>query len=468
MNLPVAVIGNGAAAAEAVIALRENGFVGDIHVFADNDHAPYNPMLGTYLVAGKIPLEQAFPFGDHRAFYEANRVTFHASEPVTEIDAVARTMHTSLGATHSYDNCLVASGARPAVPPVAGLREALVLDAAQESADSANLHKHTVPAGGDERLPRRIFTIQTLGDVQGLKMAAETVCTTATREPQAAVVGASFAGVKIASVLHDMGMHVTFIEREPSILPLSAHPDCARLLERHLREEGYQLRLGAALSAVSPQATGVRLDFGSLPGAAQPGGMAGGTACEDGEAQQEVDLVVVCTGNRPSLSFMKPGQVDIGTGILVNDDMRSSIPTLYAAGDVAQGKNLLSGRHEIIGLWASARLQGRAAGRSMAGAPAEYRGGVPNNITHVGNLLFASVGCLREYDQIEISDGNGSHDGATLAGQHFELRAWQEGRLVGVNYVGRCLDVGVAKHALLKAAIGATQEMEATWTKFNG
>ena len=94
----------------------------------------------------------------------------------------------------------------------------------------------------------------------------------------------------------------------------------------------------------------------------------GGTACEESATQDEVDLVVVCTGNRPALGFLTPGQVDIGRGILVDEQMRSSVPTLYAAGDVAQGKNVLSGRHEIIGLWSSARYQGRAAGRSLAGA----------------------------------------------------------------------------------------------------
>ena len=68
--------------------------------------------------------------------------------------------------------------------------------------------------------------------------------------PRAAVVGASFAGVKIAAVLHEMGLRVCLVEREPHILPLSAHPDCARLMETHLLEEGYELRLGAALARV--------------------------------------------------------------------------------------------------------------------------------------------------------------------------------------------------------------------------
>ncbi len=287
----------------------------------------------------------------------------------------------------------------------------------------------------------------------------------ASGEPaRAAVIGASFAGVKIAAVLHDMGLRVSLVERETSILPLSAHPDCAHIMEAHLLEEGYELRLGAALAGVEtigPDAGAgsgkIRLNFGALPGAADPGG-AGGTACEESAAQEDVDIVVVCTGTRPSLSFLTPGQIDIGVGILVDEQMRSNVPTLYAAGDAAQGKNVLSGRHETIGLWSSARYQGRAAGRSLAGVPTGYRGGVPHNITHVGRMLFASVGCMNDYDRMVVCSEDDSH----------QFRVWQDGRLAGVNLLNCCLSAGVTKQALLRAAAGATIETEATWISFNG
>jgi len=167
---------------------------------------------------------------------------------------------------------------------------------------------------------------------------------------------------------------------------------------------------------------------------------------------------VVCTGNRPALSFLTPGQVDAGTGILVDDQMRSSIPTLRAAGDVAQGKNLLSGRREIIGLWSSARYQGRAAGRSLAGAPSGYPGGLPHNITHVGHLMFASMGCVDDYDKVTITHDEDS----------WQVRLSREGRLVGVNLLDCCLSAGVMKQAFLRATTGMASDLEATWTSFSG
>ncbi len=495
MKGPIAIIGNGGAAAEAVLALRANGYAGDIHLFADNRHAPYNPMLGPYLVAGKIPLERAFPFGDGPAFYGGQNVTTHLGDPVARLDAEAQELMTASGFTQGYSRCLVATGARAAVPPIAGLRE--LVTSSRGAAAGA----------------RRVFTIQTLDDALALRQAADELVAhrrpgswpgrsparapagprTGARggkaapapsdpRPRAAVIGASFAGVKVAAVLHDLGFAVTLVEKEASILPLAAHPEAARVLETHLLAEGYELRLGAALAGVRLQEAAadlrggapdvppgkIHLDFGALPGAADPGG-AGGTACEESAAQEEVDLLVVCTGNRPALDFLVPGQVDVGTGILVDDQMRASIPTLFAAGDVAQGRNLLSGRREIIGLWSSARFQGRAAGRGLAGLVSGYQGGVPHNVTHVGRILFAGIGCVDDYDDVTTTREGGS----------WQVRLWRDGRLVGVNLVGSCLSAGVVKQALARATMATTEpaaaeaaagvkaRMEATWTSFS-
>ncbi|OFW58333.1 MAG: hypothetical protein A2133_01750 [Actinobacteria bacterium RBG_16_64_13] len=437
MRVPLAIVGNGGAAAEAVVALRAHAYAGDIHLFADNQDAPYNPMLGTYLISGAIPLERAFPFGDGHRFYEDHGVTTHLGQAVTALDAAEQRLTTGDGSAYSYDYCLVATGARPAVPPVLGLREALA-----------------APGGAQER---RVFTLRSFSDAAGLKETLACLRSRPGEPARVAVVGASFVGIKVASLVHDLGMRVCLIEREPHILPLSAHPDCARPMEDHLLEQGYELRLGAALAGVEMGPFGVRLDFGALPGAADPSG-AKGTACEESTTQEDVDLVVVCAGIRTSLDLLAAGQVDTAEGILVDERMRSSIPTLYAAGDVAQGKNLLSGRHEIIGSWASARYQGRAAGRSLAGAPAGYPGGVPHNITHVGRLLFASVGCIKDYDRMTIC-----RDGNSL-----QVRVWQGERLAGVNLLDCCLNAGTMKQALLRAATGAVTNTGATWISFNG
>jgi len=443
VSIPLAIVGNGGAAAEAVLALRANGYAGEIHLFADNDEAPYNPMLGPYLISGAIPPERALPFGDKETFYGGNRVTAHLGSVVASLDAEEQTLVTAGGVSYRYDRCLVATGARPSLPSVPGLREAL-----KGEPDS-----------------RRVFTLRSLEDALRLKDALSRLTMGPAAGLRAAVIGASLVGVKIAALFRELGLRVCLIEREPHLLPLAAHPDCARMMEASLLEDGYDLRLGASLCSVDAAGEQIRLTFGPRRGAVAAGGAEGGRVAPEDEAvdttranSEDFDLVVVCTGIRPSLDFLVKGQVEIDAGILVDEQMRSSIPTLYAAGDVAQGMNLMSGRHETIALWASARYQGRAAGRSLAGARGGYRGSIPSSISHVGCMLFASVGRLSDYDCLTTS-----RDGNSL-----DLRVWRDGRLVGVNLLNCCLSAGAMKQALQKAASGATIGTEASWINFSG
>jgi hypothetical protein len=76
----------------------------------------------------------------------------------------------------------------------------------------------------------------------------------------------------------------------------------------------------------------------------------------------------------------------------------------------------------------------------MIGAHAEYLGGIPCNITHVGDMMFASIGCMKEFDDIETR----------RAADGFSAWAFQGGRLVGVNILGRTLSPGVIMSALAR------------------
>jgi assimilatory nitrate reductase electron transfer subunit/3-phenylpropionate/trans-cinnamate dioxygenase ferredoxin reductase subunit len=120
--------------------------------------------------------------------------------------------------------------------------------------------------------------------------------------------------------------------------------------------------------------------------------------------------------------------------------MRTSVPGLYAAGDVAQGKNLLSGESEMIGLWSNARSQGRTAGRNMAGENESFRGNIPHNITHFMGMDFVGIGNVNDHDRTEKK-----YDGRTYI-QLF----WKGGLLVGANFLDSYTGSGVIKHALIK------------------
>ena len=390
-SLDLVIVGNGAAAAEAATAICAAGYRGTIDMFADNPYPPYNPMLGPYYVAGAIARERCFQFGD-AGFYERRGIRAHLSEPVVGLTPSLRRLTTATGC-YTYRACLVASGARTAVPPVPGL-----------------------DAPG-------VFTLRSFDDAESLRRAATRAVSRAVgadHPPVALVLGASFAGLKTADALHHVGMHVCIVERQQVVLPLSIQPDCAALIERHLREQGQELLLATTLAAVRPA-------HGRLVARLTRGGSLGeDQSAADRSLVREADLIVVCTGTQPNLSFLAAGELEVEAGLAVDRHMATTAPGLFAAGDLAQTIDPMTGVGHVVASWATARRQGRVAGRTMAGVPTEDPGCIACNVQRIGDIVFASAGSSADCDRVDLLD----EDGGLAA------LAYRDGRLAGFNMIG--------------------------------
>jgi 3-phenylpropionate/trans-cinnamate dioxygenase ferredoxin reductase subunit len=116
------------------------------------------------------------------------------------------------------------------------------------------------------------------------------------------------------------------------------------------------------------------------------------------------------------------------------------MPGLYAAGDVAQGKNLLSGESQIIGSWNNARYQGRTAGRNMAGGNEFFPGNIPHNITNFMGMDFVGIGNVNDQDRMEKK----------YDGKRYIQLFWKGGLLTGANLLESYTESGVIKTALIK------------------
>lgn len=386
-NEKICIIGNGGAAVEAVKALRENQYEGEIHLVSDSAQPAYNPMLTTYYVSGKIEFEAMFPYGCNMDLYEQYDVTLHLGSPVAGLDTKTKAVSTASGAVYPYDKCLVATGASPFLPPIEGMDR------------------------------ERVYTMRTVEDAQKLKEALE-------KKPgKALVIGASMVGIKVVELLYDAGAEVCLADMAPCLFPLAAHQECACVIENRLTDKGIRLRFGAGIEKI------LEAD-GKLSG-----------YFSDGKPPEEADLIAVCIGVRPNLGFIDREQIEIDRGILVDDHMRTSDPDVYAAGDVAQGMNLLTGKKQIIGLWPNARYQGRTAGRNMAGAEDVYSGAIPHNITHFMHMVFSGFGDLTSGTRTETEERNGG----------YVQRAWNGSNLVGVNMLdSSCAQIGIIKSAVEK------------------
>ena len=379
------IVGNGCAAAECTMALRKSGYRNTIHLVTDSTWPVANPMLTTYYAAGKIPFDRLFPYGASQEFYRIYDVEVHAGSPVVTLDAERRVVVNKSGLELTYDKCLIATGASPFVPPMPGI-------------DSD-----------------RVFTIRTVNDAIWLKEAMN-------RKPRKAlVVGASMVGLKLVELFHDAGMEVCLADLAQHMFPLAAHPDCARVIEDRLEQKGIKLRFGTSIDRVEDTGSGIRAHF-------------------KGSAESEdADLLAMCTGVKANTGFVDREHVSVSRGILVDARMRTSVPGLYAAGDVTEGDFFLR-KGQILGLWAIARLQGRTAGTNMAGGDESFRGDIPHNISHFMGMDFVSIGDVHNEDKSE----------QTYDGKRFIQLFWKDGLLVGVNLLDRYTESGVIKNALIK------------------
>ena len=128
------------------------------------------------------------------------------------------------------------------------------------------------------------------------------------------------------------------------------------------------------------------------------------------------DEVVVCHGMKCNLDFLPEGALDMDRALLVDKFMRTSDPDVYAAGDIAQALELISGERRIVGIWKNAARQGAVAGAAVAaelsgGEPAPeiaYTGSIPTNTIAVNGTLFISAGTMEmtpeRYKEIRETD----------------------------------------------------------------
>ena len=385
-----AIIGFGTAGYHAAQAIRERDKAGGIVVYSDTGLAPYNPMLTTYYIFGKLPRSGLFPFGPLEGIADRLGLAFR-HERVVKVRARDLTVETEGGAER-FDKILIATGATAFAPPVKGLARS---DA---------------------------FLMRTVDDAQRLKDRLDWGDV-----KSAVVVGASMAGIKVVEVLEKYGVQVCLADLAPHIFPLAAYPEVSAAIERRVARRGIDLRFGATIDHMEVREgknTAVMTDGAVVP----------------------ADLVSLCIGTRAATQVVQ-GEVEVGRGILIDERMETSVPGVYAAGDCAQGANLESGERQIIGLWANANRQGAAAGANMAGGEARFEGNILHNITHFMGMDFIGFGDNRIQGELLEQgslDGDGLYVRAVIAG----------GKVAGANILDSCRISGILKNYMLRLFTG--------------
>ncbi len=424
----VVIIGNSAAGLAAIEAIRSRDRRSRITLIAAETHPPYSRIMLTYLLGGKIAADGLFLHGDD--WYRRMRVEALVGHRAVKIDTRRGQIVTANGTATSrvpYDRLLIATGALAERPNLPGIDLPGVF-CLRDLDDAVAILKYAEDNGllGGPRL-------QPLGDrppagrhgrdgARPLRRARRPDATGPTS--RAVFLGGGPVCLQALAALAGRGMHVGLIVRSKRIFSQLTDEYTATLAERVLRAGGVQVVKGAAPIGIESNngKRRARLVVRLADGRRQP-----------------ADLIIIGKGTRPNLELARGTPIATDTGMLVDEAMETSLPGVFAAGDVTQATHCVTGRKVCYGTWSNACEQGRVAGLNMIGRRTEWTGGLNRNVTTIFGHTLGSVGVTR------MSPGDDCELHA-----HFDRRRnisrrliFRDGRLQGAVLWNACDDLGV-------------------------
>jgi 3-phenylpropionate/trans-cinnamate dioxygenase ferredoxin reductase subunit len=344
----VCVVGAGQAAAELVAGLRQEGYQGPIALVGDEPWLPYQrpPLSKASLVGELAPDSLLLRKAD---FYERNGVTLHLGRRVVAADPDAHQLRLDDDRLLAFESLVFAVG---------GHARQLSVDGAARAAGAGNWH-----------------TLRNIADLQKLKpqwVAGARV----------AIVGGGYIGLEVASSAIKSGLKPTVLEGLPRVLARVTAPEVSAFYERVHREAGVDLRTGVAVQGVN--VVGDRV-----------------AALLTSAGRIEADLFIVGVGLVPNTVVAAQAGLDTDNGIVVDAEMRTRHPRVFAIGDCAAHPNVWSGTRIRIESVPNAIEQARVAAAAIAGKPRPYEA-APWFWSDQYDLKLQMVGLSQGYEQLVL------------------------------------------------------------------
>jgi apoptosis-inducing factor 3 len=343
----VVIIGGGAAGQCAAETLRREGYAGPITLIDAGSDLPYDkPNLSKDYLAGNAP-EEWIPLRPSD-FYSEHNIDLKLGKRVTAIDAAQRAVHLDDRAAIPYGALLLATGSAPIrLPP----------DVARA----------------------KVHYLRTFADSKAIIEASKS----ATR---AVVLGASFIGLEVAASLRTRGLEVHVAAPEKILFERVLGPELGEFVRRLHEERGVHFHLGRTAQTV---------DTGKV-------------TLDNGE-ELSADLVVAGIGVRPNTELAETAGLQTDKGITVDEYLETSVPGIFAAGDLARWPYALSGERIRVEHWVVAQRQGRAAALNILGRQEPFTS-IPFFWSAHYDVTIAYVGHASSWDQLEVDGSPDARD----------------------------------------------------------
>lgn len=309
------IVGASLAGAVAAQTLREEGFDGRVFLIGAESHRPYErPPLSKDYLRGETPEEKTYVHPE--GFYEENGIELMASTTVSEIDVRASEVVLEGGRRLRFERLLLATGAEPRRPGVPG-------------EDLEGVHYLRNLADSDAIAERL---------AQGARVA---------------IVGGGWISAEVAASARQRGAGATIIQRAEIPLSRAVGPEIGRVYRALHEERGVEFVVAPGVAAF------------------EGNGVMRHVRTTDGHTV-EADFVVVATGVAPRTSLAERAGITVDNGVLADEFLQTSAPSVFVAGDAANARYAFYGRRLRVEHWGTARTQGTAAALNMLGKDVPY------------------------------------------------------------------------------------------------
>jgi nitrite reductase (NADH) large subunit len=323
------IIGNGVSGITSAELIRERDIESEITVITEEKYPYYaRPQLIEFL-AGNIKKEEIFFYTDE--WYKSKKINVILEERVLRIDIAKKEVETDKG-KYNYDKLLVASGAKPQIPPL----------------ENVNVEG--------------VFTLRNLDDALNILSYIE-------GKETVILLGCGLLGLETGRALYQRGLKIIGLEFFPRLLPRQLDDEGSKVLQNIIQSKfGFSFYLGVKAKKVlknNEKFVGIELEDGRII---------------------HGDLLIISAGIIPKVEFAKNSGINVNKGIVVNDYMETNVEGIFAVGDCVEHQG------RIYGIIPACLDQAKVAVENIMGGKVEYKGTIPLNSLKVTGVDLTSIG----------------------------------------------------------------------------